>query len=53
MIKSLIGKNSIVTPNKTLIFREPEQTTLEKWVLLNTYSMKQPDLYYFEAIKMT
>ena len=21
--------------------------------LINTYSMKQPDLYYFEAIKMT
>ena len=21
--------------------------------LFNTYSMKQPDLYYFEAIKMT
>ena len=22
-------------------------------VIINTYSMKQPDLYYFEAIKMT
>ena len=22
-------------------------------VIINTYSMKQPDLYYFETIKMT
>ena len=26
---------------------------LLKSFLVNTYSMKQPDLYYFEAIKMT
>ena len=24
-----------------------------RFMLFNTYSMKQPDLYYFEAIKMT
>ena len=25
----------------------------EVFSLINTYSMKQPDLYYFETIKMT
>ena len=31
----------------------PIKIVLLEYVIINTYSMKQPDLYYFETIKMT
>ena len=35
----------------------PDKFKIINWnsfeVIFNTYSMKQPDLYYFEAVKLT
>ena len=38
---------------KQSIFHLMDNTPAEKRLFFNTYSMKQPDLYYFETIKMT
>ena len=39
--------SSSVTP------RQKKATSAIQWNVINTYSMKNPDRYYFEAIKMT
>ena len=36
-----------------LYFSVNQEHYLSSYVQINTYSMKQPDLYYFETIKMT
>ena len=37
----------------TFLHMEPSDQIVSGSSIVNTYSMKQPDLYYFETIKMT
>ena len=57
LLSFLLNSNSnhlpCSTEFRTMRTKQPQHDILIDYVLINTYSMKQPDLYYFEAIKMT
>ena len=44
---------SVTRIGDTLSCGFPQTEKIRKRELFNTYSRKQPDLYYFETIKMT
>ena len=58
-IITLIYTNKLRTAYYTIAWcyfqEQPEMSVnlTDRKLIVNTYSMKQPDLYYFETIKMT
>ena len=49
----LLFPDDDITVSYLIIFLRSHSAGVIKISIINTYCMKQPDLYYFEAIKMT